>query len=91
MVVILVESVPAGLRGFLTRWFIEPRSGVFVGTLSVRVRDLIWARVTRSVRDGSAVLIYRSNDEQGFVIVTHGDHRREVIEMDGLQLIQLQS
>jgi CRISPR-associated protein Cas2 len=88
MVVLLVQSVSPSLRGLLTRWFIEPRSGVYVGTVSSRVRDLVWVEVKRHVDVGSAVLIHRSQNEQGFVVLTHGDNRREVVDMDGLQLIR---
>jgi len=88
MVVVIVESVSAGLRGLLTRWFVEPRAGVYVGTVSSRVRELVWAEVTKTGSDGSAVLIHRSSNEQGFKIRTHGEHRRELVDMDGLQLIR---
>ena len=88
MVVLIVESVSTGLRGLLTRWFIEPRSGVYVGTVSARIRDLIWDEVIRSAGDGSAVLIHRASNEQGFLVRTHGEHRRELVDMDGLQLIR---
>ena len=39
MVVMIMESVPAGLRGELSRWLIEPHPGVFWGHLSSMVRD----------------------------------------------------
>ena len=89
MIVIILESVPTRVRGLLTRWFLEPRAGVFVGKVSARVRDLVWAEVKRSSTSGSAVLICRTNSEQGFTIVTHGEHRREIVDFDGLQLVRL--
>lgn len=91
MVVIIVESASASLRGLLTRWFIEPRAGVYVGTVSARIRDMVWAQVTRNVGTGSAVLVHRANNEQGFVVRTHGERRRELVDMDGLQLIRWNS
>ena len=39
MVVIILEKVSASLRGELTRWMIEPHTGVFVGHVSGMVRD----------------------------------------------------
>ena len=39
MVVMLMEKVPKSVRGELTRWLIELRSGVFVGNISALVRD----------------------------------------------------
>lgn len=44
MVVIVLEKVPRGLRGELTRWLVELDTGVFVGQLSATVRDLLWRR-----------------------------------------------
>jgi CRISPR-associated protein Cas2 len=45
MVVIILESVPVSLRGELTRWMLELRAGVFVGSLSAMVRDKLWEMV----------------------------------------------
>ncbi|MEI8259518.1 MAG: type I-E CRISPR-associated endoribonuclease Cas2e, partial [Deltaproteobacteria bacterium] len=45
LIVIVVERATPGLRGQLTRWMLEVRAGVFVGTLSSRVRDKLWALV----------------------------------------------
>ena len=42
MTVLVLERVPAGLRGFLSRWFLEVQANVFVGTVSSRVRDNLW-------------------------------------------------
>ena len=38
MVVMILERVPVLLRGELTRWLLEVRAGVFVGTMSAGVR-----------------------------------------------------
>jgi len=42
MVVMILERVPASLRGELTRWLLELRAGVFVGTLKPVVRRKLW-------------------------------------------------
>lgn len=91
MTVFVVESVPPGLRGQLTRWCLELRAGVFVGTLDVRVRTLLWERVCRQVRKGNAILAYAAPNEQGFELVSHGKNRREIIDMDGLLLMRVRS
>lgn len=41
MTVIVLTAVPPGLRGHLTRWLLEISSGVYVGYVSARVRELI--------------------------------------------------
>lgn len=88
MTVIILEAVPPGLRGLLTRWMVEPAPGVFVGTVSARVRDLLWSQVRLRTRDGYATIAYRAQTEQGFRLDTYGAPRREVIDFDGLQLVR---
>ena len=39
MVVLILERVPPGLKGDLSRWMIEPKAGIFLGRVSARVRD----------------------------------------------------
>ena len=55
MIVIVVAACPVGLRGHLTRWLLEISPGVFVGTVSARVRGLMWARVVEMVSTGRAL------------------------------------
>ncbi|MGV9761689.1 type I-E CRISPR-associated endoribonuclease Cas2, partial [Streptomyces tricolor] len=31
-----------GLRGHLTRWFVEAAPGVYIGTPNTRIRDRLW-------------------------------------------------
>ncbi len=88
MVLLVVERVPPGLRGELTRWMVELHSGVFVGTLSSLVRERLWSRVIDRVRDGAAILVYSAASEQGFTIRTYGPTSREVVDFDGLLLVR---
>ena len=87
MTVIVLERVTIGLRGELSRWMIEIQPGVFVGTLSALVRDLVWDYVTSELRTGAGVLIYQTNTEQGFKLEMCGKTRRVVRDFDGLQLV----
>ncbi len=89
MVIFIVERVPPGLRGELTRWFLEPKAGVFVGRVSALVRDLLWEKVCRDCRGGAALLIYSSDREQGFALRTQGDTSRRVEDFEGLFLIRI--
>lgn len=88
MVVMILERVPLGLRGELTRWLIEPRAGVFVGQVSAAVRDRLWLKVCEKSRDGAATIIYNAANEQGFTIRNWGDPSRNVVDFEGLLLIQ---
>ncbi len=87
MVVLVVERVPDGLRGSLRRWMIEVQAGVFVGRLSQRVHQEIWARVQRESAAGAAVLIRSNRSEQGYAIEVHGQPGRAIIDMEGLYLV----
>lgn len=87
MLVILVERAPAGLRGELTRWLLELRAGVFVGTVSAMVRERLWERICKGVKDGACTIIWTSDTEQGFRIDFWGDTKRHVYDWEGLQLI----
>ncbi|MBV9852117.1 MAG: type I-E CRISPR-associated endoribonuclease Cas2 [Armatimonadetes bacterium] len=88
MVLLMLERAPAGLRGELSRWMIEPRAGVFVGRMSAMVRDKLWDMACRQSRGGAALLIYASQTEQGFTVRTHGDTSRAVVDWEGLTLIR---
>jgi len=89
MVVIILETVPVGLRGELTRWLIEPHPGVFVGHVSALVRDRLWQKCCQGLRDGGVLQIWSTNTEQRFQMRGYGDTRREIAEFDGLQLIRI--
>ncbi len=86
MIVMLMEKVPAGLRGELSRWMIEPKAGVFVGNLSAIVRDSLWERACKSARGGSVIMIYSAQTVQGFQTLSYGDTTRKLIDWDGLCL-----
>lgn len=86
MVVLVVTACPVGLRGHLTRWLMEISAGVFVGRVSSRVRDLLWARTLDMVKTGRAIMVYKADNEQGLAFRVHR-HDWEPIDVDGLTLI----
>ncbi len=69
MLVIVTESIPPRLRGWLSRLFLEVRAGVYVGTYSVRIHDLVWNQIQgesahiKNYRDPLA--FYKSNARKG--------------------------
>ncbi|MFF3432205.1 type I-E CRISPR-associated endoribonuclease Cas2e [Streptomyces sp. NPDC002602] len=63
--------------------------GIFVGTLSARVRDELWTSVAETVHDGQAVLIHPATNEQGYTLRTAGTRRRLPVDFDGLTLIRM--
>ena len=87
MVVFIVENASEKLRGTLTRWMIETKPGVFVGSLNSQVREKVWEMIPSHTSKG-ALMIYSTNNEQGYQIKMQGDPTRKVIDLDGLQLIK---
>ena len=89
MIVMILEKVTAGLRGELSRWLIEPKTGVFVGHVSARVRDRLWEKCVSKRSKGGVVQIWRTNTEQHFQIRMTGDTSRELVKVEGLQLVRI--
>ena len=87
MLVIVVENVPPRLRGRLAVWLLEIRAGVYVGKLSRRVREMIWATVEEGLGDGNAIMAWATNTEAGFDFQTLGRNRRIPCELDGIKLV----
>ena len=87
MLVIEVESVPPRLRGRLNVYLIEIRTGLYVGDVSRRVREMLWKQVCAFCRDGNAAMIWNTNTESGFDFVTVGPNRRVPVDLDGLKLV----
>lgn len=85
--VIVLENAPARLRGRLAIWLLEVRAGVYVGTYSVKVREMIWNQVQGGIEDGNAVIMWNSPNESGFDFLTLGKNRRIPIEVGGLKLV----
>ena len=88
MVVISTTAVPDHVRGALTRWLTEPAPGLYVGTVSSRVRETLWSAVAVSVADGAAICIHPAENEQRYLIRTAGKRRRVIFDSDGLQLVR---
>lgn len=95
MLLMILERVAPSLRGELTRWLIQPQTGVFVGTVSALVRDKLWQKVVESLqkakprktkRQQGAMMVYTTNTEQGFNIRVHGQTDRSIQDFEGLLL-----
>ena len=89
MIVMILENVSIGLRGELSRWLLEPRTGVFVGHVSGLVRDKLWDKCCQNKKTGGVVQIWSTNTEQRFQMRINGDTTRQIVEIEGLQLIQI--
>ena len=49
MIVITLSKTPASLRGDLTKWCQEIQTGIYVGNVNAKVRDLLWERVQKNI------------------------------------------
>lgn len=87
MVVVVLTACPTGLRGHLTRWLLEISPGVFVGKVSARVRDQMWARIVEMSKDGRALMVHSRKGDQGLDFRVHR-HDWEPIDFDGVRLIR---
>ncbi len=89
MTILVMENVSASLRGECTRWMLEVKAGVFIGTISAAVRDRLWEMVKSRAENGSCLLAYTTNNEQGYRMELCGDPKRGIVDLDGLQLIKI--
>jgi CRISPR-associated protein Cas2 len=87
VVVLVLTACPAGLRGHLTRWLMEISPGVFVGQVTTRVRELMWLRVLDLAKDGKAIMVHSSDNEQG---LAYRFHRHDWLpeDFDGIWLMR---
>ena len=88
MVVLVLERVPATLRGELSRWMLEARAGVFIGDVTAMVRDKLWEKACGAAKGGSVLLIHSADTEQGFAIRSHGAPDRTLVDYEGLLLFR---
>lgn len=91
MMMILAESAPPRLRGRLALWLVEVRAGVYIGDYSERVRNVIWSHVTAGIEGGSAILAWAESNEIGYRLDVIGDHHRQPVDHDGIQLVAFKS
>ena len=90
MIVMMLENASPALRGELTRWLLEPHTGVFVGHVNALVRERLWEKCClASGATGGVVQIWSTNTEQRFAMRLHGETQRTIVDLEGLQLVQI--
>lgn len=83
----ITEKVPTRLRGELTKWMLQLKPGVFLGTLSALVGEKLWNKIQNKIGEGRAVWVKATNNEQRFELATCGNVKWKVSNFDGIQLI----
>lgn len=86
MIVITMNNCPPKLRGDLTKWLCEIHTGVYVGHVNARVRDMLWNRVCQNIQDGQATMVYSFANEQRLEFRTHNTPWK-VRDFDGIKLM----
>ena len=87
MLVMILAKAPTSLRGELSRWLLEPTTGVFLGNPSRRVRDELWAKACKKIKAGTVTQIWTARTEQGFSYRQHGPSDRNILEYEGVALV----
>ncbi len=87
MLVVVTENVPPRLRGRLAIWLLEIRAGVYVGDVSMKIREMIWEQISVLAENGNVAMAWSTNTESGFDFQTYGHNRRVPVEEDGLRLV----
>ena len=83
--VISVVSPKASARGRLQRLLLEIHPGTFVGRIPTKVSQEMFDGIKGESQ--SAMLVIASRNESGFVVLTHGDNQRKVVDNFGIPLI----
>ena len=58
-----------------------------MGRLSARVRENLWDLVVAERKQGKALLIYNTNNEQGYAVRSAG-YKWNPVELEGMTLLQ---
>lgn len=87
MIVLIMTNCPPKLRGDLSKWLLEINTGVYVGNVNARVRELIWKRVCENIKNGQATLVFPANNEQHMDFYVHNTNWQP-IDLDGIKLMK---
>ena len=90
MTVRSLTNCPPKLRGALTKWLFEISAGVYVGNVSARVRELLWLRVRENCGSGRAVMVFSTDNEQGFDFLVYGTVWFPA-DFDGIRIMKIPS
>ena len=87
MVVVVLTDCPPKLRGDLSKWLFEINTGVYVGNISARVRELLWERICDNVQHGQATMVYSAQGEQKLEFCVHNTSWK-IVDFDGIKLMR---
>lgn len=82
-----MTDCPPRLRGDLSKWLCEINAGVYVGQVSGRVREAIWDRVCKNLKNGRATMVFTTNGEQRMDFRVYNTNWVPV-DFDGIKLMR---
>lgn len=86
--IITMSTVPAGLKGYMTRFLTAITSQLYVGDCTPRVADALWTRMCEHRGHGVITMVTCDHTrEQGFRIRREGGDRIHTTDMDGMTLM----
>jgi len=87
MIIVVLSRCSPSLRGDLSKWLFEISTNVYAGRIGARIRDNLWDRIVSECGDtGKAILVYTTNNEQGFDFLIHNSDRVPY-EIDGIKVL----
>ena len=88
VLVVIANDLPPAVRGRMKLWFIEPRPHVFVsgvkGNVAQKVVDYL---LEHCPPESGMMLFQRTTEAPGFHIYGLGSHKRQIVEISGMQLV----
>jgi len=88
VVVMVLEKVPQAMRGELTRWLIEVKTGVYIGHVTAMVRDRLWEKCTKDRKSGVVFQAWSTNNEQHYNMRITQNSEREIVNWEGILLVR---
>ena len=84
MLVMILETAPASLKGELPRWLVQVRPGIFVGRPGKRIRDEFRTKACGRIEMGTVTQLWTSRCEQGYLYRQHGVKEQIWLDFEGL-------
>lgn len=89
MLIVIADYLPPAIRGRMKLWFIEPRPNIFISGIKDSVADDVVEYLHKHCPLESGLMIFqRINRVPGYKIRWLGAPKRNLVEIDGLQLVQ---
>ena len=89
MLVVIANDLPPAVRGRMKLWFVEPRANIFVSGIKDNVAKKVVDYLHSCCLPESGLLIFQTvSKTPGYQIHGRGDHKREIVLLSGLQLVQ---